>query len=172
MVVSFHSYVGIESLLLLSTFEVQSLTRVDILELPTSVSRRWLPSAQQLSKTNAHPPFLPLIYTPYSILYAVSFCFHPWPCFQFRPKKSPSVQEADPELLRGKDVLEVGCMRGGGARYLMEAAEPRRLLAVDNVQEHIESCRHGGTVDPVTSMLGRIICRTNLHTHIYIYIII
>ncbi|CAK9117929.1 unnamed protein product, partial [Durusdinium trenchii] len=50
-------------------------------------------------------------------------------------------KEADPELLRGKDVLEVGCMRGGGARYLMEAAEPRRLLAVDNVQEHIESCR-------------------------------
>ncbi|CAK9117877.1 unnamed protein product, partial [Durusdinium trenchii] len=50
-------------------------------------------------------------------------------------------KEADPELLRGKDVLEVGCMRGGGARYLMEAVEPRRLLAVDNVQEHIESCR-------------------------------
>lgn len=50
-------------------------------------------------------------------------------------------READAELLRGKDVLEVGCMRGGGARYLMEVCGPRRLLAVDHLAEHVESCR-------------------------------
>jgi len=50
-------------------------------------------------------------------------------------------KKANPDLLRGKDVLEVACMRGGGARYLMEVCEPRRYLAVDHVHEHIDSCR-------------------------------
>jgi len=54
-------------------------------------------------------------------------------------------REANPELLRDKDVLEVACMRGGGARYLAEVAGPRRYLAVDLVQENIDRCRrdHG-----------------------------
>ena len=54
---------------------------------------------------------------------------------------SEKFKEAKPEMLRGKDVLEVACMRGGGARYLMEVCEPRRLLAVDHLQEHIDSCK-------------------------------
>jgi len=48
---------------------------------------------------------------------------------------------ADPDLLRGADVLEVGCMRGGGARYLVELTGPCRYLATDSVQEHVDTCR-------------------------------
>merc|ERR1719401_850363 len=47
----------------------------------------------------------------------------------------------DPDALRGKDILEVACMRGGGARYLAEVAGPRRYVATDNVEEHVELCR-------------------------------
>jgi len=51
--------------------------------------------------------------------------------------------KADPDMLRGKDVLEVACMRGGGARYLVEVAGPRSYVAVDNVQGNIDIChRH------------------------------
>merc|ERR1711879_295185 len=46
--------------------------------------------------------------------------------------------EADPDLIRGKDVLEVACMRGGGARYLTEVGGPRTYVATDNLSEHIE----------------------------------
>lgn len=48
---------------------------------------------------------------------------------------------ADPHMLRGKDVLEVACMRGGGARYLMEVAGPRRYVATDFVEHHVELAR-------------------------------
>lgn len=56
-----------------------------------------------------------------------------------RPTEKAS--ETDPDMLRGKDVLEVACMRGGGARYLAEVAGPRRYVATDHVEEHIEQCR-------------------------------
>jgi len=46
-----------------------------------------------------------------------------------------------PDMLRGADVLEVACMRGGGARYLTELVEPRRYVATDHLQEHIDLCR-------------------------------
>uniref|UniRef100_A0A7S0F914 Methyltransferase domain-containing protein n=1 Tax=Pyrodinium bahamense TaxID=73915 RepID=A0A7S0F914_9DINO len=49
--------------------------------------------------------------------------------------------EANPEMFRGADVLEVACMRGGGARYLTEMMGPRRYLATDSVQEHVDECR-------------------------------
>uniref|UniRef100_A0A7S1QDU6 Methyltransferase type 11 domain-containing protein n=1 Tax=Alexandrium catenella TaxID=2925 RepID=A0A7S1QDU6_ALECA len=54
-------------------------------------------------------------------------------------------KDADPDMLRGADVLEVGCMKGGGARYLSELTGPRRYLATDSVQEHVDACRklHG-----------------------------
>mmetsp|Transcript_73559 Transcript_73559/g.186465 ORF Transcript_73559/g.186465 Transcript_73559/m.186465 type:complete len:299 (+) Transcript_73559:45-941(+) len=45
------------------------------------------------------------------------------------------------DMLRDKDVLEVACMRGGGARYLVEVAAPKRYVATDNVQEHIDTCK-------------------------------
>lgn len=49
-----------------------------------------------------------------------------------------TLSEADPDMMRGKDVLEVACMRGGGARYLAEITGPRRYVATDNVQKHID----------------------------------
>lgn len=54
-------------------------------------------------------------------------------------------KKAQPDMLRDKDVLEVACMRGGGARYLAEVVGPRRYLGTDNLQEHIDRCRrdHG-----------------------------
>ena len=69
------------------------------------------------------------------MLYGASLYYH------LATNISEKFKEAKPEMLRGKDVLEVACMRGGGARYLMEVCEPRRLLAVDHVQEHIDSCK-------------------------------
>lgn len=58
-----------------------------------------------------------------------------------RPREK--MREADLDMFRGKDVLEVACMRGGGARYLAEVLEPRSYVATDNVQEHIDICsRH------------------------------
>jgi len=50
-------------------------------------------------------------------------------------------KDVKPDMLRDKDVLEVACMRGGGARYLAEVAGPKRYLAVDHLPEHIERCR-------------------------------
>ena len=44
------------------------------------------------------------------------------------------------DLLRGKSVLEVGCMRGGGARYLAEVAEPREYVATDDSEDNIRLC--------------------------------
>lgn len=43
-------------------------------------------------------------------------------------------KDHNPDMMRGKDVLEVACMRGGGARYLMEAAGPRSYIATDAVE--------------------------------------
>lgn len=48
---------------------------------------------------------------------------------------------ADADLLRGKDVLEVGCGRGGGACYLAEVTGPRRYLAIDVEEDNVELCR-------------------------------
>merc|ERR1719375_2178407 len=56
-----------------------------------------------------------------------------------RPREN--MRKADPDMLRDKDVLEVACMRGGGARYLVEVAGPRSYVATDNVQEHIDACK-------------------------------
>lgn len=36
-----------------------------------------------------------------------------------------------PDMLNGKNVLEVACGRGGGAKYLWSVASPRRYVAVD-----------------------------------------
>jgi len=49
--------------------------------------------------------------------------------------------EMDPEMMKGKDVLEVACFRGGGSRYLAEVAGTQRYVATDNVQEHIDICK-------------------------------
>eukprot|EP00929_Paragymnodinium_shiwhaense_P049658 TRINITY_DN25029_c0_g1_i3.p1 TRINITY_DN25029_c0_g1~~TRINITY_DN25029_c0_g1_i3.p1 ORF type:complete len:177 (-),score=16.08 TRINITY_DN25029_c0_g1_i3:208-738(-) len=50
-------------------------------------------------------------------------------------------EEANADLLRGTDVLEVGCMLGGGARYLAEVCKPRNYVATDINGDYIEACR-------------------------------
>ena len=40
-----------------------------------------------------------------------------------------------------RDLLEVGCGRGGGAAYLARALSPRRMVAVDLSSRAIELCR-------------------------------
>jgi SAM-dependent methyltransferase len=42
----------------------------------------------------------------------------------------------------GRDVLEIGCGRGGGAAYLARALDPRRVVAVDLAPRAIALCRH------------------------------
>lgn len=57
---------------------------------------------------------------------------------------------ADANMLTGKDVLEVACGRGGGARYLTEVVLPRSYLATDVDEDELERCRqqqqHGATL--------------------------
>lgn len=43
--------------------------------------------------------------------------------------------------LAGRDVLEIGCGRGGGAAYLARALDPRRVVAVDLAPRAIDLCR-------------------------------
>ena len=43
--------------------------------------------------------------------------------------------------IRGREVLEVGCGRGGGAAYVARAFEPRRMVAVDLSPRAIALCR-------------------------------
>mmetsp|Transcript_81948 Transcript_81948/g.171484 ORF Transcript_81948/g.171484 Transcript_81948/m.171484 type:complete len:304 (-) Transcript_81948:46-957(-) len=46
-----------------------------------------------------------------------------------------------PDMITGKDVLEIGCTRGGGARYLAEVLEPKRYVAIDSDEKMIEECK-------------------------------
>jgi len=43
--------------------------------------------------------------------------------------------------LAGRDVLELGAGRGGGARYLHDTHHPRRLVALDYAEESVRWCR-------------------------------
>jgi SAM-dependent methyltransferase len=43
--------------------------------------------------------------------------------------------------IAGRDVLEVGCGRGGGAAYVARAFEPRRVVAVDLSPRAVALCR-------------------------------
>eukprot|EP00927_Polykrikos_kofoidii_P005064 TRINITY_DN12016_c0_g1_i2.p1 TRINITY_DN12016_c0_g1~~TRINITY_DN12016_c0_g1_i2.p1 ORF type:complete len:329 (-),score=35.65 TRINITY_DN12016_c0_g1_i2:22-945(-) len=52
-----------------------------------------------------------------------------------------TARDGDSSMLCGKDVLEVACMRGGGARYLAEVTRPRTYVASDNIDVHIDRCR-------------------------------
>jgi ubiquinone/menaquinone biosynthesis C-methylase UbiE len=42
--------------------------------------------------------------------------------------------------LRGKDVLEVGCGRGGGASFIMRYLKPNSLVGVDITTNAIRFC--------------------------------
>lgn len=54
---------------------------------------------------------------------------------------TPGKGESNPDMLRGKNVLEVASGRGGGARYLAEVAGPRSYLGVDIEEDEVELCR-------------------------------
>ncbi len=43
--------------------------------------------------------------------------------------------------LAGRDVLELGAGRGGGARYLHDTQQPRRVVALDYAEEGVRWCR-------------------------------
>lgn len=43
--------------------------------------------------------------------------------------------------LSGKDLLEIGCGRGGGAAYIAQCFHPRRVVAVDIARSSIDFCR-------------------------------
>jgi ubiquinone/menaquinone biosynthesis C-methylase UbiE len=43
--------------------------------------------------------------------------------------------------IRGREVLEVGCGRGGGSAHIMRTFQPLRMSAVDLSQAAIECCR-------------------------------
>lgn len=45
------------------------------------------------------------------------------------------------DALVGRDVLEVGCGRGGGASYLARYLSPRRMVGVDLGRTNISTCR-------------------------------
>mmetsp|Transcript_65966 Transcript_65966/g.127279 ORF Transcript_65966/g.127279 Transcript_65966/m.127279 type:complete len:351 (-) Transcript_65966:34-1086(-) len=55
------------------------------------------------------------------------------------PGEKPA--QANPEMLSGADVLEVACMRGGGAHYLTQVVKPRLYVATDVVQANINYCQ-------------------------------
>ncbi|CAJ1414733.1 unnamed protein product [Effrenium voratum] len=59
-----------------------------------------------------------------------------------------AVADADEEMLKHKRVLEVSCMRGGGARYLAEVAQVASYVATDSRAENIEICRERHKVRP------------------------
>jgi SAM-dependent methyltransferase len=50
-------------------------------------------------------------------------------------------QVANAVDLRGKEVLEVGCGRGGGASYVMRYLQPRSLAGVDLAPQAVKFCR-------------------------------
>ena len=59
---------------------------------------------------------------------------------------------ADP---KGKDVLEVGCGRGGGANFLYKTYQPASYLAVDFAKAHIEFCNRNLAQDGLRFEVGR-----------------
>lgn len=48
---------------------------------------------------------------------------------------------ADQKLLQGRDVVEVGCGRGGGASFLARVHEPRRVIGIDFSEDAIKLCQ-------------------------------
>ncbi len=60
-----------------------------------------------------------------------------------------------PLALKGRDVLEVGCGRGGGVAFLARYHRPRTLLGLDLSSEAIAWCRKHHTLPGVEFREGR-----------------
>ncbi len=56
--------------------------------------------------------------------------------------------------LKEKDVLEIGCGRGGGASYLMRYLEPRSVTAVDFAETAIAFCNSYHSVEGLSFLSG------------------
>jgi len=56
--------------------------------------------------------------------------------------------------LRGRDVLEVGCGRGGGASFVKRYHKPARMTAVDFSKKAVRFCRQTHRVDGLTFTHG------------------
>jgi ubiquinone/menaquinone biosynthesis C-methylase UbiE len=56
--------------------------------------------------------------------------------------------------LRGREVLEVGCGRGGGSAYVMRTFQPRRMVAVDLSRAAIDCCRRTHVLPGLTFERG------------------
>lgn len=56
--------------------------------------------------------------------------------------------------LKDKDVLEIGCGKGGGASYLMRYLEPRSLTAVDFSKIAIDFCNSYHSVERLSFLTG------------------
>lgn len=55
--------------------------------------------------------------------------------------RGESMVNLDENMLRNKKVLELECMRGGGARYLAQVAGPAEYVATDENGENIQICQ-------------------------------
>jgi SAM-dependent methyltransferase len=62
------------------------------------------------------------------------------------------VRGAEPS---GKDVLEVGCGRGGGANFIFNEFGPRTLTGLDLAKTAIERCRAGPVRPDLRFVVGR-----------------
>jgi SAM-dependent methyltransferase len=56
--------------------------------------------------------------------------------------------------LVGKDVLEVGCGRGGGAHFIMQHFRPRSVTGIDFADRAIRFCRRRYRVDGLSFAVG------------------
>jgi SAM-dependent methyltransferase len=56
---------------------------------------------------------------------------------------------------KGKDVLEVGCGRGGGAGFLFKTYHPKSYLGVDFAKANIEFCNRVHSEDGLRFEVGR-----------------
>jgi ubiquinone/menaquinone biosynthesis C-methylase UbiE len=56
--------------------------------------------------------------------------------------------------LRGLDVLEVGCGRGGGASYIMRYLKPKSMMGVDISEKAIAFCKRFHAVEGLSFRFG------------------
>src|SRR5437016_14665802 len=56
--------------------------------------------------------------------------------------------------LKGLDVLEVGCGRGGGASYIMRYLKPKSMTGVDIAEKAIAFCKRYHTVEGLSFRYG------------------
>src|SRR5438105_963866 len=69
-------------------------------------------------------------------------------CIQFYHHVAGSID------LRGLDVLEVGCGRGGGASYIMRYLKPKSMMGVDISEKAVAFCKRFHAVEGLSFRFG------------------